>query len=1133
MKNKYIKEYKEGSFVGGPKPKKRYTNVQHPHRIFVEDGDKWYYTRDGGESYRRVYPGQEEFKNFRDERFKYKDNSWKSSDLDDEFRDDVKSKAKIYEKELNEDVDRLEYYQRNGAEKYKKKYGVPFRSDSDKVRGGELKPANTSSENTSDTRSNISSFSMLPKKNNFVSSQNSRDVTIPDSKFSLSQNVGTKKNPEWVKDILSYESQSGSAGGTGLKNYGIQRDKWGKKYKYLDKDVISEQDAIQFISDEFLPMVKDYPEDVQKRLVDYAYNTGRNIEDVLLYASGYTDLESVQTKATDYDTFNKNRDAILKSMSDPEFVSKIDKAKHEILSDYWTRQGTPEVYDKTSKGRIDMWNKSNPAPSTNPVQSSPKTPVDSKQVLRNFIDKKKESMTGRSWTDKDISDLLSPGIAAQDWRLESLTDAGMGKPVEAPPTPGATVNIPAPKKEVQASSPAESTERSSGYKLVKGGTEAVAKYQEMLKSEGFYKGPIDGAWDSKNDAGKGKKSETQLAYEAYLAKNKGGVSNNVAKPNIQKNKVENSSNLSVGSNTNPNQNAIDAVKKMNDQMEILQRGNKVIDDGLDKIKIDEDIYQSVLKRGSSGSEDWIKGELDKWRKGFYERSGLRQRTKIKAFEELLRRKKAVPKMKKGGYIRHMVTGGVAGDPPKGRRFQNLKNKNVIIIEGQDGKTYSSMDGGKTYKEAPPQIKDAFSKEFSEQQNQKWLNWQRIGGDGIENDPSAQRPKIEPLQAIGKRPLSILSTGRKYVDNRFNGNPDEAPKNPGLTMDPTDWGQDIVGNKNPLADPSVSEAPKNPGLTMDGSSWGQEIKPGLNYSDISNPFAPEGGPLGNNPSSSVPGDSGMTDVEKKIQDEIEKRKKDVTENAANTIEDYEDLTDRTNSRNLQGLIVSTAGRLLQDRRVNVAFKRPNYINQRYRGYSAQQIAQETQSASGAAVEMVKAMGRDPSAVTARIAPILMARMGAQEGASRKSYNDYNMNLERAKYGELNDIINTNDKIRADQVNTERDMGNRTIAGLSSDVGKFIQSINQTDGKMVDIKSRVNQQKINDLYSLDNSSIEMELAKMDYNQQKDYLDKRMNDIRAELENDELTLDDEYRKKLEDNLAAYERMKDKANIKNSLKK
>jgi hypothetical protein len=820
---------------------------------------------------------------------------------------------------------------------------------------------------------------------------------------------GVSNDPAWFDAMLDYETVSGSASGGSLGDFGIRKDKWGDKYPYLFKNgKVSKEDAKRFIREEYMPKVKDYPEDVQKRLVDYAYNTGRNIEDVLLHASGLTDLESVQTKNTDFDTFNKNRDAIIKNMSDPAFILNIDKSKHEILKDTWKRKGTPDVYDKTSKGRIDMWNESTDLGMV-PVKSKSSvavvnTPPDTVS--------KTENSSGMSWSDKDISGLLSRGIAAQDWRLESLTDTGMGVPFGEPANTGAVANTFPVKKDQSTAVPANSTVNSGGYKLVKGGTEAVAKYQEMLKSEGLYDGNIDGAWGPK----------TQAAYEKLIKRTKG----------------------------------LDVNKK-------------------------------------------------------------------------------VPVMKKGGYIRHMAEGGMAGDPPKGRRFQSLKDKNVIIIEGQDGKTYSSMDGGSTYSEAPPQIKDAFTKEFSEQRNQKGLNWQRIGGDGIENDSSVQQPKIQPLPAIGKRPFSVVSTGRKYIDNRFQSNSGEAPKNPGLTMDPTNWGQDIFGGKkagNSSVVPSVSEAPMNPGLTTDGSSWGQEITPGLNYSDISNPFAPEGNPLDSNPSVSGPNDSGMTDIDKRIQDEIEKRKKDVEENAASTIEDYGNLADRTNSRNLQGLVVSTAGRLLQDRRVSTAFRRPNYINQRYRGYSAQQIAEESQAGSGAGVEMVKQMGRDPSAITARLAPIIMARMGYTEGKVRKAYNDSNMSLERAKYGELNEIRNVNDKLLADQRNQERDMGNRTIAGISSDVGKFLQSLNQTDGKTVDIKSQVNQRKINDLYSLDNSSIEMDIAKMDYGQQKDYLDKRINDIRTELETNKINLDEDSLKKLEDNLAAYERMRDKANIKNSLK-
>jgi hypothetical protein len=161
----------------------------------------------------------------------------------------------------------------------------------------------------------------------------------------------------WINTILNFESNTGSTQGTGLQNYGIQKAKWNSKYpKMWEDDKITQEEAIDFIEKEYLPKVKDYPEDVQKRLVDYAYNTGRNIEDVLLLASGKKDLNSIQTKSTDFNLFNKEKSNIIKNMSDPSFLNKIDDAKSVIMQDYWKRQGTPEVYNATSAPRIGMWN---------------------------------------------------------------------------------------------------------------------------------------------------------------------------------------------------------------------------------------------------------------------------------------------------------------------------------------------------------------------------------------------------------------------------------------------------------------------------------------------------------------------------------------------------------------------------------------------------------------------------------------------------------------------------------------------------------------------------------------------------------------------------------------------------------
>lgn len=171
----------------------------------------------------------------------------------------------------------------------------------------------------------------------------------------------------WIQKMLDYETKQGSAQGTGLPNYGIKKDKWGTKYPEMwADDNITQDEATDFIRKEYLPLVKDYPEYAQQRLVDYAYNTGRDIRDVLMLATGDQTLENVQKKPTDVSLWNSKQADIMKAMQDPAFASKIDDAKRKIYENYWKTQGNPDAYTKTSLPRINMWNESvnNSSPST-------------------------------------------------------------------------------------------------------------------------------------------------------------------------------------------------------------------------------------------------------------------------------------------------------------------------------------------------------------------------------------------------------------------------------------------------------------------------------------------------------------------------------------------------------------------------------------------------------------------------------------------------------------------------------------------------------------------------------------------------------------------------------------------------
>lgn len=160
-----------------------------------------------------------------------------------------------------------------------------------------------------------------------------------------------------IIQMLKYESRAGSSSGSGLSNYGIKINKWGKKYDYL-LDGVTEQEAIDFIRAEYLPAVADFPANVQKRVIDYAYNTGRNPYDLLLLENGDLDLQSIRG-ASDPELWEAKKEEILKKTKKKNYSKSLDQTKHDLMYDWWKDPNLgndPEAYEKSSKGRIDMWN---------------------------------------------------------------------------------------------------------------------------------------------------------------------------------------------------------------------------------------------------------------------------------------------------------------------------------------------------------------------------------------------------------------------------------------------------------------------------------------------------------------------------------------------------------------------------------------------------------------------------------------------------------------------------------------------------------------------------------------------------------------------------------------------------------
>lgn len=161
---------------------------------------------------------------------------------------------------------------------------------------------------------------------------------------------------QWISQILDYETNNGSAGGTGLTNYGIKKDKWAPKYSYLNKNTINKKDAIRFIKEEYLSKVKNYPPEIQKRLVDYAYNTGRSIEDLLLFADGKISLDDINSSNVYTDKWKDNKSEIEKNLKNPEFVSKLNNARDQVAKTTKQINGQPNpAYKNTWYDRIRMF----------------------------------------------------------------------------------------------------------------------------------------------------------------------------------------------------------------------------------------------------------------------------------------------------------------------------------------------------------------------------------------------------------------------------------------------------------------------------------------------------------------------------------------------------------------------------------------------------------------------------------------------------------------------------------------------------------------------------------------------------------------------------------------------------------
>ena len=236
-----------------------------------------------------------------------------------------------------------------------------------------------------------------------------------------SSNNQVDENDAWIRQIMEFEATKGSSTGGGLDNWGYNSPK-GYRYdsntnlyvrkgakpdsngKYKKSDLYKEIDkkgnvtygeytppktikeAVERFKKEYLPDFIDYPLEVRKRLADYAYNSGRSVEDLLLFAAGKISLDDINSSKVFTEDWDKHKDEIKKSLNDPAFIKKLDNARRDVAKTTkgYTLENPNPSYDASWSYRIDMWtpqdsttnqNQSNQQNKTTPQTNTNTAPV--------------------------------------------------------------------------------------------------------------------------------------------------------------------------------------------------------------------------------------------------------------------------------------------------------------------------------------------------------------------------------------------------------------------------------------------------------------------------------------------------------------------------------------------------------------------------------------------------------------------------------------------------------------------------------------------------------------------------------------------------------------------------------------
>jgi hypothetical protein len=162
-----------------------------------------------------------------------------------------------------------------------------------------------------------------------------------------------------AQKIFDYEGTSGSASGQGLKDFGFTDDKYKEakydKYREGGKSgaPLTQEGALQIFEEEYVSKVpSEYPEIIKEQLVDWKFNSGRSITDLLLVADGALTEETAAENKIFTEEWNREKARIERGMKEnpEEWKAKIKEAKHKMY-----KLKSKNAYEKTWKNRIEIF----------------------------------------------------------------------------------------------------------------------------------------------------------------------------------------------------------------------------------------------------------------------------------------------------------------------------------------------------------------------------------------------------------------------------------------------------------------------------------------------------------------------------------------------------------------------------------------------------------------------------------------------------------------------------------------------------------------------------------------------------------------------------------------------------------